>query len=81
MVKVTYGGQGNGVNCKDINILHTRKMAAGTECDYLERATPVGGTGNTCSYMIWCNPGNVTCTMEMIIIDPDVEFSICEIEL
>ena len=33
------------------------------------------------SYMIWCNPGNVTCTMEMIIVDPNVDFSLCEIEL
>ena len=80
VVNVAYVGT---VDCDAVNIFHTRKMAAG-ECNYLKRATPVdgsAGTGNTCSYMIWCNPGNVTCTMEIAITDPDVEFSLCEIEL
>ena len=84
-----YSRTADAVNCDDVNIIYTH-MAAATGCDFLKMATPIGkrettDTGGrrwvTCSYRVWCNLGNVTCTMEMMIVDPDVKFSICEIEL
>ena len=84
-MKVTYDG--DSIDCNDVNIIYTRKVAA-AGCDFLKMVTFIGeeATGNdgnktTCSYSIPCNHGDVACTMEMMIRDPDVQFSLCEIQL
>ena len=69
------------VNCRTVNMLYYRKMAP--ECSHLMRAalqTESTYTGSSCRYKILCDPGNVTCDLELMIVDKSVEFSLCEIE-
>ena len=70
------------VNCEDANTLYYRKVTP--ECSYLKMAalkTRSDETGSTCRYVVWCNDGNVTCKVDLVIIKGNVDSSLCEIEL
>ena len=69
------------VNCRKVNMVHYHKVTP--ECSYWMRAALQTGstyTGSNCHYKILCDHGNVTCNIELMIIDKSVEFSLCEIE-
>ena len=68
------------INCHDANIFHYKLV--NVSCKSLKMAKLVTGsllTGNTCYYALQCNQGDVTCTIELLMIQAITYISICEI--